>query len=93
MFRRFTSTFEFVNSDGVRQRIRRGWAGEVSDSVAAAADKAGVTVTIGADGKPIMSRQAAMVPKSSPVSDAMVAAEPVPAPAPMPPTYPYPPVA
>ena len=88
MFRRFTSAFAFTNSDGGTQRIPRGWSGEVSDSIAEAADKAGVTVMIGDDGKPIMSRPDPMAaaPNQSPVSEATVAppappAPPAPAPA------------
>lgn len=43
-FRRFVTAHRYTNSDGQDILIPRGWAGDLDDKVAAAADEAGATV-------------------------------------------------
>ena len=84
MFRRFNTEYNFVNDKGERQTIPRGWAGEVSDAVAKAADEAGVTQRLDDKGKVIPAAGSTIAgPQESPVSEAKVAA-PAPTPAPTP---------
>src|SRR5688572_16923604 len=83
MFRRFISSFTFVNERGETQTIPAGWAGEVSSSVSKAAEEAGALEKLDKDGKPIpvtgVSAEATV--NASPVSEAKVAPPPAPAPA------------
>lgn len=43
-FRRFIMAHRYTSEDGKQIVIPRGWAGELPAAIAAAADKAGVTV-------------------------------------------------
>lgn len=43
-FRRFTMAYRYTDSEGQDTLIPRGWAGDLDDKVAAAADAAGATV-------------------------------------------------
>ena len=43
-FRRFTMAYRYTDSEGQDIMVPRGWAGDLDDKVAAAADEAGATV-------------------------------------------------
>lgn len=43
-FRRFVTAYRYTNGDGQDIMVPRGWAGDLDDKVAAAADAAGATV-------------------------------------------------
>lgn len=83
MFRRFATDYNFINDKGERQRIPRGWAGEVSDALAKEADAKGATQK-DAKGQPLVNPAAPMamaplamgtaasMPDVRPVSEAKV---------------------
>lgn len=43
-FRRFVTAYRYTNGDGQDIMVPRGWAGDMDDKDAAAADEAGATV-------------------------------------------------